>query len=538
MLPLVLTMQCIAFDSLVQRLSTLAEFQDITEGEVADLIGVARITVGVAELMLAGGAIYFVLRRSDVRVPRVAWLFVVTVAAMGIDEILDGLSSWLPLDGATSVLSLVCAIFAWSSVFAALPSFPELLSLKTPRQFQAEIDQQTAALKQAEMAASQANRLKSEFLANMSHEIRTPLAAILGCADALTRSSRAEETLEIATMVQNQGRLLLGILNDILDLSKIEAGRLSVDNETLDVARMISDVESLMRGPATESGLHLHVQFGTAIPRTIYTAPLRVQQILINLVSNAIKFTERGTVTIHVECERKDLGDHMRFCVRDTGIGIPPERLLSIFEPFVQARESLLTATTGCGLGLTICRRLASILGGTISVSSVVGEGSEFVLDLPVGPIPPLDFIHPRESSTVISAKSDVLAPPQKYDCRVLVAEDTRGIQFVMMRLLEPIVDEVKIVQNGQEAVEQIQASYESGHPFDLVLMDMQMPVMNGFDATKFCRRRGWMLPIVALTAGAMAGDRERCLAAGCTDYLPKPLSQQSLFEMLRNYCQ
>lgn len=515
----------------------LAEFQDLTQHEITDLIGFARIAVGIAELLLAIAAMYFVKCRADVQVPRIAWLFILTVAAMGVDEIMDGFSAWLPVDNVTGVSSLVCSIFAWSTVFAALPSLPRLLSLKTPRQLQNEIDRQTSALKEAELVASQANRLKSEFLANMSHEIRTPLAAILGCADAIQRATADEECQAIAGMVQNQGRLLLGILNDILDLSKIEAGKLSVEKEQADITRIVADVESLLRMPATENGLKLEVLYATSIPKSIYTAPLRVKQILINLVSNAIKFTPSGKVTITVEYRRSEKSDHLRIAVKDTGIGIPSEKLEVIFEPFVQGRATMVSTTTGTGLGLTICRRLASILDGSISVSSEVGKGSEFLLDLPVGRLPAEQFVTPECAVAVKEHDLSSMMVAQHYDCRVLVAEDTRGIQFVMMRLLERVVKEVVIVNNGKEAVEALTRSIAENKPFDIVLMDMQMPVMSGFDATERCRQMGIHLPIIALTAGAMAGDRERCLAAGCTDYLPKPLSQQSLFEMLARYC-
>lgn len=392
-------------------------------------------------------------------------------------------------------------------------------------------------LEEAQNAANSANRAKSEFLANMSHEIRTPLTAILGCADSLYRQLEDPDPKDAVRMIRDQGQLLLGILNDILDLSKIEAGKLEICKEACELVRVIGDVHSLMHPQAIEQGIDLKVRYLTKIPDEIESDPLRLRQILLNLVSNAIKFTEKGWVEMTVACERDAHGLNLVLVVVDTGVGITPNRLESIFDAFAQDKNSRTASVSGTGLGLTICQRLTNMLGGTISVVSEVGTGSRFTVRFPLGEIDPNLLRDAEDVRDAVALRDSQGMMDLFIPCRVLIAEDTRGIQFMMTRMLQDVVAGVVLAENGETAVDAVQKAIEDQTPFDIVLMDMQMPVMNGFDATRKLRELEIHTPVIALTAGAMAGDREKCLAAGCNDYLSKPVNRNDLLSVLRKYC-
>ncbi len=392
-------------------------------------------------------------------------------------------------------------------------------------------------LRSAEQQAEHANRAKSEFLANMSHEIRTPLTAILGCADTLFGQLEDDGSLELVHMIRSQGRLLLGILNDVLDLSKIEAGRLEIHHEPCSVVSVVNEVRSLMEPMAQERGLTLSDSFDTPMPTTVRCDALRVRQILLNLVSNAIKFTEVGSVHIATRCETQDGEAWLHLTVRDTGIGIAPDKLDAIFEAFSQQHEVLTRKVGGTGLGLTICQKLVNMLGGQILVQSCRGEGSTFTVQLPLGPADQLQFASADEIASQQVETTETSVALELGDCRLLVAEDTRGIQYMIQRMLQDTVALVHVVSNGQEALDELRRAEDAGEPYDLVLMDMQMPVLNGFDATRQLRSAGNTIPIIALTAGAMKGDREKCLEVGCDDYLSKPFDWDQLMTVIRrNY--
>ncbi len=387
-------------------------------------------------------------------------------------------------------------------------------------------------LKKSEATALAASEAKSEFLANMSHEIRTPLTAVLGCADTLFPRLEKEEHREILQMIRNQGRMLLGILNDVLDLSKIEAGRLDLHEEDCSIVSVISEVQSLLEPQALEKGITLGTDYATRMPALMQTDPLRVRQILMNLVGNAIKFTDRGSVVIAVAAERQASPPTLTIEVRDTGIGIPPERMNEVFEAFNQIQPVNSRRIGGTGLGLTISQRLVEMLGGRINVASQVGEGTVFSVTLPIRSSGPLRFDLATELAELANEQHrsrdsiDVVVP-----ATVLVAEDTRGIQFMIRRMLEDAGATVAVVDNGERAVAEVLKAQQSGRPYDVVVMDMQMPVMTGFDATSRLRALGNPIPIIALTAAAMRGDRERCLQCGCDEYLSKPVDRHALLD-------
>ena len=389
-------------------------------------------------------------------------------------------------------------------------------------------------LREAQEQANSANRSKSQFLANMSHEIRTPLTAILGCADTLFRKMKDPDPKAVVRMIRDQGYLLMAILNDVLDLSKIEAGKLEIRIESCDLVSILGEVYNLMQSQASEKGIALRIAYQTRIPEQIRTDPVRLRQILLNFVSNAIKFTSSGHVEIQVACLNDPDQARLKITVEDTGIGIASDRLQSIFEAFAQERNPLTSRIPGTGLGLTICQKLVQMLGGTINVTSEERTGSRFTVDLPLGKLEPTALEDPASVSRKSALRDSKLFDDTIIPCRVLIAEDTRGIQFMMTRMLQDVVAAIKVVENGELAVNEVIQASEAGQPYDIVLMDMQMHVMDGFQATKKLREMGYTLPVIALTASAMAGDRERCLAAGCTDYLAKPIDRKELINKLQ----
>jgi len=392
------------------------------------------------------------------------------------------------------------------------------------------------ALAEANRRAEAANRAKSVFLANMSHEIRTPMTAILGYADVLLEPGHSpSDTVDAIGVIRRNGRHLLSIINDILDISKIEAGRLTVERVECNPIQILSEVYSLMHVRAEEKGLALGVEFVGPIPSRIRTDPTRFRQALLNLVGNAIKFTEAGGVRLVASCDTGGPGrdGRLRIQVIDTGVGMTPDQIERVFEPFTQADASTTRRFGGTGLGLCIAQRLARALGGDIEVDSEPGRGSEFVLTVDTGPIE-ASSMDPNPSLTAAAptaaGPSGTQGPARAaLTGRVLLAEDGPDNQRLISHILRKAGADVTVVENGALAVESALAARASGAPFGVVLMDMQMPVMDGYAATSTLRRKGYTGPIVALTAHAMTGDRDKCLAAGCDDYITKPVDRGEL---------
>jgi signal transduction histidine kinase/HPt (histidine-containing phosphotransfer) domain-containing protein/ActR/RegA family two-component response regulator len=403
---------------------------------------------------------------------------------------------------------------------------------QTRMSLEQRVEERTRALAEANATLTRASRAKTEFLANMSHEIRTPLAAILGFADLLEGDRLKDgERREIARIIRHNGEHLLAILSDILDITKIEAGKLTVEEIPCSPRQIAEEVCTFLRNRAEAKGLILRLRVDADdFPRQIESDPTRIRQILVNLIGNAIKFTERGNVTVILGVERRSGSPWLRFEVRDTGIGIPAEAMARIFADFEQADSSTTRRFGGTGLGLAICRRLTSVLGGEITVRSERNKGSTFVLMLPV-----------EESSEIVQDLEDtaIIAPrglPPRRGLRVLIADDSADIQLLVTRFLADIDAEVAVVSNGRQAVETALTALREERAFDIILMDLHMPELDGAEAVRTLRTAGINQPMIALTASAYPEDRERCAKAGYSDFLSKPIDRAELIQKIATH--
>lgn len=389
----------------------------------------------------------------------------------------------------------------------------------------------TQELHASRIAADSASRAKSAMIGNISHEIRTPMTAVMGLTELLLDDSLTDDQVNLLQMIRDNGAYLIEIVNDLLDLSKLEAGKLEVETQPVDLPRTLHRVIQLLKVRATELDTELHLHVAPDVPKSIESDPIRLRQILINIVGNAIKFSPGGKVIISVSVEAPNNEKPLvNFQVEDNGVGIAHEDLETIFEPFVQSEQKgRAKAIGGTGLGLAICRRLVALLGGKMSVESQLGKGSSFGFTVPliVAEAPPL---------TSKAAKQVVNTPVEEVlaGCEFLVAEDTLATQVLLKRIIEKVGGVVEVVDNGNSL---LKAASAHSNKYAAIITDIQMPGLDGLEVTRILRQQNYKTPIIVLTADALSETREMALEAGASEILTKPIDRKELLNTLARYC-
>ncbi|MCI0650931.1 MAG: ATP-binding protein [Planctomycetes bacterium] len=398
-----------------------------------------------------------------------------------------------------------------------------------------------ASLQHAKESAEAASRTKSEYLAAMSHEIRTPMSAILGYTELLLDPGlSADERREHVATVRRSGEHLLVLINDILDISRIEAGRVQLESRSCSPREIVEEAVCLLKAKAQAKGLALETEVDPGLPAEIESDRTRILQILVNLIGNALKFTAQGKVRLTAKMlEARNAKPQLCFEVQDTGIGMSKEQVSSLFKPFTQVNASIVRQYGGSGLGLAISRRLAELLGGTIGVVSELGRGSTFRVTIAAKLRAPAPGAAVAGAAPAAPAAPPPLAPPATEasisvaGLRVLIVDDSGDNRRLLSFFIGKGGAKIQEAANGREAVEMVLAARKEGVAFDAIILDMQMPVMSGYAAAALLREERVQTPIIALTANAFEGEREKCLHAGCNDYLAKPVNRRHLLSRI-----
>lgn len=510
---------------------------------------ISDLLIAIAYFSIPIGILYVAKRRPDTELQPIYYLFAAFILACGVTHVMGILTLWVPLyytqgitKVVTAVVSVATAIYLLPKLkhIMALPDLSKLTQINTALAEEIVSRRQSeASLRHSQELALQAQKTQAAFLANMSHEIRTPMNGVLGTLDLLLDTELKPEQHQLASASKRSAASLLSLLNDILDISKVESGQMTLRRSPLEIADVLADVEAALAFDAQSKNIELRCP-AEGLPESVYVGDsVRLRQILLNLVGNAIKFTDVGHVKVTCrELSRTGQVATLEFAVKDTGVGIAPEHQKNLFKRFTQVDSSSTRRAQGSGLGLAIVKELVELMGGQVRLHSEPGNGTEVVFSLKLG-LPTLSDSTERDQfvpPAPAAIQTETIPPVQQFHGKILVVEDAAMNQMVVCKVLERLGLASKVANNGQEAIELL-----ATEQFDLVLMDGQMPVMDGYEATAVIRS-GTVpgvnpdIPVVALTAHAMVGEDQKCLNVGMNDYLTKPLDRAKLIEVLGKY--
>jgi len=511
---------------------------------------ISDLLIAIAYFSIPIGIVYVAKRRPDAELQPIYYLFAAFILACGVTHVMGILTLWVPLYYTQGITKIVTAVVSVATAIYLLPKLKHIMALpdlgkltQINTALAEEIvsrRQSEASLRHSQEFALQAQKTQAAFLANMSHEIRTPMNGVLGTLDLLLDTELRPEQHQLAAASKRSAASLLSLLNDILDISKVESGQMTLRRGPFELSDVLADVEAALAFDAKSKHIELLCPAET-LPKITYLGDsVRMRQILLNLVGNAIKFTDVGHVKVVCrEVSRTAQQAVLEFMVQDTGVGIAPEHQKNLFKRFTQVDNSSTRRAQGSGLGLAIVKELVELMGGQVRLHSEPGRGTKVVFSLKLGLPGPNGQMEGDPAGQPTPATHSPTAPPvQQFHGTILVVEDAAMNQMVVCKVLERLGLASKVANNGQEAIDLL-----AQEQFDLVLMDGQMPVMDGYEATAVIRSGSVPgvnpnIPVVALTAHAMVGEDKKCLDAGMNDYLTKPLDRAKLIEVLNKYLQ
>jgi signal transduction histidine kinase/FixJ family two-component response regulator len=489
----------------------------------------------------------FLIQKKGIPMPNLLWYFSGFILLCGLTHLMDAAIFWLPVYRLHGLVKFFTAVFSWATIIALFRYFPLLMELKTGKEFNAELQQKIEIqeelqksnanlaqeievrkkieieLNEAREIAEESNQLKNSFLANMSHEIRTPMNSIIGFTELLQKVNLGKRQYEFVKTIKSSTDSLLTIINDILDLSKIEAGMINFEEKPLSIESVLNSVKAILAQKAKEKNIELTFVCDNDVPKFLLGDSNRIAQIIMNLTSNAIKFTNEGSVQVQVKVFTfKAEQCSILFTFKDAGIGISESMMEPVFDRFRQAEEHTERRYSDTGLGLCIVKQLVELQGGTISVKSIFNEGSLFSVTIPFRKVD-------RNTFTLPLGIEENFQQKDLINLKILLVEDNIVNVKFALALFSLNNLNADVVYNGKEAVEKVR-----NNSYDIILMDIEMPEMNGYEATSIIRRDlKSNIPILAISAHAMADERDKCMLVGMNDYLPKPININALFEKM-----